>query len=80
MSSVTPIISVYFGGMKEAIDDHETGVLISHHSEKEFAEKIKLLQHNEDLRHHLGSAARQKAEKSFSLSNMINSTLETYQY
>jgi len=78
MASGTPIISVDVGGIKEAIADHETGILISHHSEKEFAEKIKLLQHNEDLRHHLGSAARQKVEKYFSLSNMIHSTLETY--
>ncbi|PDY45269.1 glycosyltransferase [Bacillus pseudomycoides] len=80
MASGTPIISVDVGGIKEAIIDDETGILVSHHSEKEFAKKIQLLHNNQNLRKCLGKAAREKVEKSFSLSNMIHSTLETYQY
>ncbi len=79
MATGTPIVSVDIGGIKEAIVDHETGILISHHSEKEFAEKIMLLHDNEDLRQDLGSTARKKVEKSFSLSTMIHSTLNIYQ-
>lgn len=79
MATGTPIVSIDVGGIKEAIIDHETGILISHHSEKEFAEKIMMLHDNEDLRQDLGSTARQKVEESFSLSNMIHSTLKTYQ-
>jgi glycosyltransferase involved in cell wall biosynthesis len=78
MATGTPIVSVDIGGIKEAIVDHETGILISHHSEKEFAEKILLLHDNEDLRQDLGSTARQKVEESFSLANMVHSTLKTY--
>ena len=79
MATGTPIVSMDVGGIKEAIVDHETGILISHHSEKEFAEKIMMLHDNEDLRQDLGSTARQKVEESFSLSKMIHSTLKTYQ-
>jgi glycosyltransferase involved in cell wall biosynthesis len=79
MASGTPIVSVDVGGVKEAVVNHETGILISHHSEKEFANKIRLLYDNEELRQQLGNNARQKVEQSFSLSNMIHSTLETYQ-
>jgi len=79
MATGTPIVSIDVGGIKEAIIDHETGILISHHSEKEFAEKIMMLHDNEDLRQDLGSTARQKVEESFSLSTMIHSTLKTYQ-
>jgi glycosyltransferase involved in cell wall biosynthesis len=79
MASGTPIVAVDVGGIKEAVVDHETGILISHHSEKEFANKIRLLYDNEELRKQLGNNARQKVEQSFSLSNMIQSTLETYQ-
>ncbi|MFC9597767.1 glycosyltransferase family 4 protein [Peribacillus butanolivorans] len=78
MATGTPIVSVDVGGIKEAVVDHETGVLIPHHSEKEFAEKIRILHDDKGLRQRLGSTARQKVEKSFSLTNMIHSTLETY--
>ncbi|KMY51028.1 glycosyltransferase family 4 protein [Peribacillus loiseleuriae] len=79
LSTGTPMVSVDVGGIKEAVVDHETGILISHHSEKEFAKKIKLLHDNENLRQHLRVTGRQKVEKSFSLASMIHSTLETYQ-
>jgi glycosyltransferase involved in cell wall biosynthesis len=79
MASGTPIVSVDVGGIKEAVVDHETGILISQHSEKEFAKQIRLLHDDEGLRQRLGSIARKKVETSFSLSNMIHSTLETYQ-
>lgn len=80
MATGTPIISVNVGGIKEAVVDKKTGFLITHYSEKEFAKKIKLLYGNEELRQSLGIAAREKVEESFSLSNMIHSTLKTYQY
>lgn len=78
MATGTPIVSVDVGGIKEAIVDYETGILIRHHSEREFAEKIKLLHDNEDLRRGLRDAARKKVEERFTLSTMIHSTLETY--
>lgn len=79
MATGTPIVSVDVGGVKEAIVDYETGILIPHYSEREFAEKIKLLHDNEELRRGLRGAARQKVEECFSLSTMIHSTLKTYQ-
>lgn len=63
MATGTPIVSVDVGGIKEAIVDYETGILIRHHSEREFAEKIKLLHDNEDLRRGLIGAARKKWRK-----------------
>lgn len=80
MATGTPIVSVDVGGIKEAVVDYETGILISHHSEREFAEKIKLLHDNKDLRRDLRGAARKKVEENFTLSTMIFSTLETYKY
>ncbi|USK73540.1 glycosyltransferase family 4 protein [Peribacillus frigoritolerans] len=79
MAAGTPIMSVDVGGIKEAVVDNETGILISQHSEQEFAKQIKTLQDNDALRQRLGIKARLKVEESFSLSNMIHSTLKTYQ-
>ncbi|WP_342514752.1 glycosyltransferase family 4 protein [Sporosarcina sp. FSL K6-1522] len=79
MATGTPMMSVDVGGIKEAVVDQETGILISRHSEKEFAENIMLLLDNEELRQSLRSTARQKVEESFSLAAMIHATLKTYQ-
>ena len=79
MATGTPMVTVDVGGIKEAIVDHQTGILIARHSAKEFAEKIKLLHDNETLRQALSNKARQKVEESFSLSTMIHATLKTYQ-
>lgn len=78
MATGTPIVSVDVGGVKEAVVDYETGILVQHYSEKEFAEKIKLLHDNEDLRRGLRGAARKKVEETFTLSTMIHATLENY--
>lgn len=78
MAAGTPIVSVDVGGIKEAIFNHETGILIAKHSEKDFAKKIILLLNDEKLRRMLVVKARKKVEQSFSLFNMIQSTSEIY--
>lgn len=79
MATGTPIVSVDVGGIKEAIFNHKTGILISTHSEKDFVKKISLLLDDEKLRHVLVVTARKKVEQSFSVFNMIQSTSEIYQ-
>lgn len=78
MASGTPIVTVDVGGIKEAIKNYETGILIPYHSEKEYSKQIRLLHGNMDLRQRLSINARQKVETTFSLSNMIYATLEVY--
>lgn len=80
MATGTPIMSVDVGGIKEAVVDQETGILISEYSAKKFAEKIKQLHDDRELRQGLRNKARQKVEESFSLSTMIHATLKTYCY
>jgi len=41
MASGTPIVTVDVGGIKEAIMNFETGILIPYHSEKEFSKQIR---------------------------------------
>ncbi|PGK22467.1 glycosyltransferase [Priestia megaterium] len=78
MATGTTIVSVDVGGIKEAVLNYETGMLIPDHSEKDFAEMVKLLQNDKDLRLNLGKRARIKVEESFSLTSMIQSTLDSY--
>ncbi|MFC0187292.1 glycosyltransferase family 4 protein [Fictibacillus aquaticus] len=78
MAVGTPVISINKGGIKEAVNDRETGYLISSHSAEEFCEKILLLQGNEVIRRRLVNQARMKAVTEFSLDSMVKRTLESY--
>jgi len=80
MAAGTPIVTVDVGGINEAIKDYETGILINHHSKDEFSTIIKFLYNDENLRKQISNSARRMVEDNFSLSNMIHSTLKTYQY
>ncbi|MGF9741816.1 glycosyltransferase family 4 protein [Priestia megaterium] len=78
MATGTTIISVDVGGIKEAVVNYETGILIGEHSEKDFAEMVRLLQDNKELRLNLREKARKKVEECFSLTSMVQSTLDSY--
>ncbi|WP_223701140.1 glycosyltransferase family 4 protein [Sutcliffiella deserti] len=78
MSVGTPIISIDKGGINEAIDNGESGYLISEHSKEEFCNKIEYLLANELKRLQLVKEARTKVESNFSLKRMIECTLAVY--
>ncbi|WP_141400323.1 glycosyltransferase family 4 protein [Ureibacillus acetophenoni] len=78
MAVGTPVLSVDVGGIKEAISHRETGLLVKEYSEKEISEQIRLLIENKTLRKELSIRGRSKAEKQFSLSQMIQNTAEQY--
>jgi glycosyltransferase involved in cell wall biosynthesis len=78
MAVGTPMISIDKGGIKEAIIDNETGILISDHSVETFCTKIKELKENSSLRLKLIQKARDKVMKEFSLNQMVDLTYQEY--
>lgn len=78
MAVGTPMISIDKGGIKEAIINNETGILISEHSVDMYCTKIRELQQNKQLRLNLTRRARQKVMNEFSLNNMVMKTFEEY--
>lgn len=78
MAVGTPMISIDKGGIKEAIINNETGILISEHSVDMYCTKIRELQQNKQLRLNLTRRARQKVMNEFSLNNMVTKTFEEY--
>ncbi|GGB41524.1 glycosyltransferase family 4 protein [Fictibacillus barbaricus] len=78
MAVGTPMISIDKGGIKEAIINNETGILIPEHSVEMFCTKIKELEQNKHLRLNLIRKARQKVMREFSLNSMITKTFEEY--
>ncbi|MCM3717692.1 glycosyltransferase family 4 protein [Fictibacillus phosphorivorans] len=79
MAVGTPMISIDRGGIKEAIIDSETGILIADHSIEAFCSKIKELKENKLLRLRVIERARDKVKKEFSLNQMVELTYQEYQ-
>lgn len=79
MAVGTPMITIDQGGIREAIINNETGILISSHSVDMFCTKIIELQENKYFRLSLTRKARYKVMREFSLNHMISKTYEEYE-
>ncbi|MBO6253228.1 MAG: glycosyltransferase family 4 protein [Bacteroidaceae bacterium] len=73
-----PIITTQSIGCKDTVDDGVNGYLIPTKDVGALVEKLRLLIDNADLRQKMGKAAREKAEKEFSLDVVIEKHLNIY--
>ncbi len=74
-----PIITTKFYGCKDTVDDGESGFLIPIQDPKALADKLRILINDKSLREKMGRCGRLKAEKEFSIINVVNKHLEIYQ-
>lgn len=73
-----PIITTNSIGCKDVVDDGVNGFLIPIKDSKALAARLRDLANDKDLRSKMGKAAREKAEKEFSLDNVVNKHLKIY--
>lgn len=73
-----PIITTRSIGCKDTVDDGENGFLIPAKDSMALADKLKQLIDDTELREMMGKASRQKAEKEFSIEDVIRKHLEIY--
>lgn len=73
-----PIVTTNTPGCKECVDDGINGYLVPVGNSKELADKIKVLIDDEELRVDFGKRSRLKAEKEFSIDNVVEKTLKLY--
>ena len=74
-----PIITTQSIGCKDTVDDGVNGYLIAPKEVEPLVEKLRLLIDDAALRQKMGKAAREKAEKDFSLDVVIERHLNIYQ-
>ncbi|GMR65360.1 MULTISPECIES: glycosyltransferase family 4 protein [unclassified Bacillus (in: firmicutes)] len=79
MATGTPIVSIDVGGINEAVINGKSGVLIHEYCESEFASALEELQGNEEKANDIRLKAREKAERYFSLTKMIEETKDIYE-
>ncbi len=73
-----PMVTTNSIGCKDVVDDGVNGFLIPVRDSEALAEKLRILIENKELRIKMGKAAREKAEREFSLENVVKKHLEIY--
>lgn len=73
-----PIVTCDSVGCRDTVDDGKNGFLIPIKDSEKLAEKLRLLIKDEDLRRRMGEYSRKKAEKEFSVEDVIRIHLNLY--
>ena len=73
-----PIVTTNSIGCKDTVEDGVNGFLIPIKDSKTLADKLRILFEDKKLRETMGKASRQKAEKEFSLTNVVEKHLQLY--
>ncbi len=73
-----PVIGSRIGGIPEQIEDGINGYLFEMGNVGELAEKMDILNHDDEMRERLGRAARKKLEQDYSLSEHNRQLLNIY--
>jgi glycosyltransferase involved in cell wall biosynthesis len=73
-----PIVTTNSIGCKDTVDDGVNGYLVPIKDSQALAEKLKVLIDNPELRQKMGLASRKKAEREFSLDDVVKKHLDVY--
>ena len=73
-----PNVTTHSIGCKDVVDDGVNGFLVPIKDSHALAEKLRILIEDKDLRIKMGKAAREKAEREFSIEQVIKKHLEIY--
>lgn len=74
-----PIVTCNSIGCKDTVDDGVNGFLIPVKDSEALAEKLRILLNDKALRSEMGKQSRLKAEREFSLEDVVDKHLEIYQ-
>lgn len=78
MACGLPVVAMEAGDIPYLVEDGKTGFVVPQGDEEMFAERISLLLGNDELCAQMGSAAREKAKREFTLERLVLDTLMVY--
>lgn len=78
MGAGRPVVTTDVGGCLEAVEDFVSGFLVPPRDPKALADRIYMLAVDNELRLKVGSAARVRAEKKFSIQQNVRETQKLY--
>lgn len=77
MSAGVPVVASRVGGLPEAVEHMQTGILVDNRPE-EFAAAIQRLREDPELARAMGGRARERVEKQFTIDIMVRRTQAVY--
>ncbi|MBV8782331.1 MAG: glycosyltransferase family 4 protein [Phycisphaerae bacterium] len=77
-STGTPVVATRVGGQPELIAEGETGLLVPPNDPQALADALLTLLNDDELRHRMARAARERAVHQFSWDRMANELLDLY--
>lgn len=79
MAAKTPVITTCYGGSREAVIDGETGYVINPYHTDTFAQRLRTLLTDSDLRQRMGTAGHQRLIDHFSLEHQADTMLHLFE-
>jgi glycosyltransferase involved in cell wall biosynthesis len=73
-----PVVAASVGGLRDAVDDGETGLLVPARDPQSLRAALEQLLADADLRRRLGAAGRERARERFSWEAATNATIDAY--
>ena len=80
MACGVPVVGTRAGGIPEAIEHGQSGLLVRPNHADELAAALVDLLKNPALRAQLGAAGRRRVEQEFSVEKMVEGTLAVYEH
>jgi len=78
MRAGLPVLAHDVGGIREAVNDGETGYLVAYGDFRSLVSKLKLLLENRDLRVRMGETGRRRFSGAFTIDRMLSKTQLIY--
>jgi glycosyltransferase involved in cell wall biosynthesis len=78
MASGLPVIASAVGGTAQTLENEKTGLLFGKDDEKKAAEQIQRILNDDELRTHLGAAARLEVERRYAMPRVVERLMELY--
>lgn len=79
MAAGKPVVATCFGGAREAVVDGETGYIVNPIARDAFADKLRRLLKDADLRQRMGMMGRERIAAHFSLDDQLRRMVEIYE-
>jgi L-malate glycosyltransferase len=79
MACARPIVATRAGGIPEAVDDGQTGILVTPRDHEAMADAIVKLLEDGRLRERMGAAGLERARTRFSAERMVKETIRVYE-
>ena len=78
MACGLPVVAMDAGDIPYLVEEGRTGFVVPQEDEGTLADRVSLLLRDEPLCRSMGQAAREKAEREFSLKRLVSETLDAY--